>query len=168
MNTADDHTGARFSNSPMEACFFSRGEYIMEPLYSFPLMNSSNQAGETPATFHPLSPSPLLVVVCKRLPKGKTAFDVATAAHETECARLLTTTFFDLPRPAPALGWRDGRRCGEDIAGGREGVSIPWVNELDDEPFPRYGRRCHRRHKILKRQRTPVCFTAAWWKNTKY
>lgn len=74
---------------------------------------------------------------------GRTAFDLATAAHETECARLLTTTFCDIPMPAPALGWRDGRVAGRDIAGGREGVPIPWVNEVDDERFPRCAEEGH-------------------------
>ncbi|CAN0388064.1 unnamed protein product, partial [Scytosiphon promiscuus] len=57
---------------------------------------------------------------------------------QTECARLFTTTFSDLPNMTPRLGWRKGQRSGKDISGGKEGVPIPWVNEIDDEPFPRY------------------------------
>ena len=69
---------------------------------------------------------------------GKTAFDVATANNETECVRLFATTFSDLPEVKPCLGWKPGLRSGKDISGGREGIAIPWVNEVDDEPFPRW------------------------------
>ncbi|CAM9302235.1 unnamed protein product [Ectocarpus sp. 6 AP-2014] len=67
---------------------------------------------------------------------GKTAYEIAMVKNETECGRLFTTTFSDLPHVAPRLGWRKGRTRGKDISGGREGVPIPWVNEVDDEPFP--------------------------------
>eukprot|EP00903_Cladosiphon_okamuranus_P012867 g12018.t1 len=70
---------------------------------------------------------------------GKTAFEVAIVKNQVECARLFSTTFSDLPNFAPRLGWRKGQRSGKDISGGREGVAIPWVNEVDDEPFPSHS-----------------------------
>ncbi|CAN0370536.1 unnamed protein product [Ascophyllum nodosum] len=81
----------------------------------------------------------LLPAACLALDgNGKTAFDVATANNETECVRLFATTFSDLPEVKPCLGWKPGLRSGKDISGGREGIAIPWVNEVDDEPFPRW------------------------------
>lgn len=76
------------------------------------------------------------------VPPGKTAHDVAIASNNVECARLLATTFSDLPKGGPRVGWRKGQRSGKDISCGREGVPIPWVNEVDDEPFPRCENVC--------------------------
>ena len=46
----------------------------------------------------------------------------------------------DPPVVKPCLGWKAGQRSGKDISGGRKGVPFPWVNEVDDEPFPRYAK----------------------------
>ena len=75
---------------------------------------------------------------------GKTAYDIAVVKNQVECARLFATTFSDLPNFAPRLGWRKGQRSGKDISGGREAVPIPWVNDVDDEPFPRFVWYCSR------------------------
>lgn len=84
-----------------------------------------------------MHPPPFLSPSCKRgRLAGRSAYDAAVAKHETECARLLDTTFCDLPKSSPVLGWRKGQRSGKDISGGREAVAIPWINEVDDEPFP--------------------------------
>ncbi|CAM9310576.1 unnamed protein product, partial [Discosporangium mesarthrocarpum] len=72
-----------------------------------------------------------------RAENGRTAVDEAACASSPECGHLLATTFWRVGSSPVEIKWSPGARSGADISGGREAVPIPWVNDVDEEHFPR-------------------------------
>ncbi|KAG5180955.1 hypothetical protein JKP88DRAFT_349321 [Tribonema minus] len=74
----------------------------------------------------------------RRYQKCLTAYDVACEQHDMASAYVLRTTYegMDPDDRTVLYQWPRGARLGRDISCGLERVPVPWLNEVDDEPFP--------------------------------